>query len=169
MHPRSKHWHQLDLILVRKQHLNNVLLTSSYLSADCDSDHSLVGCKMRISLRRHHKSKKPRLARLDTSKMCFPEKIKQFSDLIRCFKPNAEDEASLTWNALRDSMYSSALQTFGKRSYKSSDWFDDNAQVLLPLVESKRQALLQYNNHPSTINLGNLRAARKVVRQATRK
>ena len=24
MHPRSKHWHQLDLILVRKQHLNNV-------------------------------------------------------------------------------------------------------------------------------------------------
>ena len=38
-HPRSRHWHQLDLIVVKKQHLNNVLLTRSYHSEDSDSDH----------------------------------------------------------------------------------------------------------------------------------
>ncbi|KAM9365333.1 craniofacial development protein 2-like [Pholidichthys leucotaenia] len=47
-HPRSKHWHQLDLILVRHAAIKNVLHTRSYHSADCDTDHSLVCCKIRL-------------------------------------------------------------------------------------------------------------------------
>ena len=46
-HPRSKHWHQLDLILVRRAAIKSVLHTRSYRSADCDTDHSLVCCKIR--------------------------------------------------------------------------------------------------------------------------
>ena len=41
-HPRSKHWHQLDLIILRRASLKNVLHTRSYHSADCNTDHSLV-------------------------------------------------------------------------------------------------------------------------------
>ena len=41
-HPRSKHWHQLDLILTRRNCLSSVQITRSYQSADCDTDHSLV-------------------------------------------------------------------------------------------------------------------------------
>ncbi|KAK0063712.1 craniofacial development protein 2, partial [Biomphalaria pfeifferi] len=41
-HPSSKHWHQLDLIMVRQNCLKFVKLTRSYHSADCDTDHSLV-------------------------------------------------------------------------------------------------------------------------------
>ena len=41
-HPRSKHWHQLDLILTRWTHLKNFLVTRTYHSADCDTDHSLM-------------------------------------------------------------------------------------------------------------------------------
>ena len=37
-HPRSKHWHQLDLILVRQTAINNVLRTRSYHSEDGDTD-----------------------------------------------------------------------------------------------------------------------------------
>ncbi|XP_055876902.1 craniofacial development protein 2-like [Biomphalaria glabrata] len=40
-HPRSKHWHQLDLIMVRQKCLKFVKLTRPYHSADCDTDHSL--------------------------------------------------------------------------------------------------------------------------------
>ena len=42
--PRSKHWHQLDLIILRRASLKNVLHTRSYHSADCNTDHSLVCC-----------------------------------------------------------------------------------------------------------------------------
>ena len=41
-HLRSKHWHQLDMILFRRAALKNVLHTRSYPSADCNIDHSLV-------------------------------------------------------------------------------------------------------------------------------
>ena len=49
-HPRSKHWHQLDLILVRHDAIRNVLHTRSDHSADCDTDHSLVCCKSKIRM-----------------------------------------------------------------------------------------------------------------------
>ena len=35
-HPRSTHWHQLDLILTRSANLSTIKITSSYQSADCD-------------------------------------------------------------------------------------------------------------------------------------
>ncbi|KAL7877616.1 hypothetical protein SRHO_G00042590 [Serrasalmus rhombeus] len=41
-HPRSKHWHQLDMVIVKRTSLKHVLLTCSYHSANCDSDHSLA-------------------------------------------------------------------------------------------------------------------------------
>ena len=40
-HTRSKNWHQLDLVLVQRHQKNDDLLTRSYHSADCNSDHSL--------------------------------------------------------------------------------------------------------------------------------
>ncbi|XP_069181296.1 craniofacial development protein 2-like [Procambarus clarkii] len=45
-HPRSKHWHQLHLVLTGRNNLRNVKLTRSFQSADCDTDHSLVVCKV---------------------------------------------------------------------------------------------------------------------------
>ena len=56
-HPRSKHWHQLDLVLTRCTNLGNVKLTRGYQSADCDIDHSLVCCKGNFKAQRVHHAK----------------------------------------------------------------------------------------------------------------
>ena len=50
-HPLSKHLLQLDLILVRRAASKNLLHTRSSHSADCDTDHSLVYCNIRMPLR----------------------------------------------------------------------------------------------------------------------
>ena len=55
-HPRSKHCHQLDLILFRRAALKNVLRTRSYHNADCNTDHSLVCCKIRLQPKRFHRT-----------------------------------------------------------------------------------------------------------------
>ena len=47
-HPRSKHWHQLDLILTRRSSLPSTTITCSYQSADCDTDYSLVCCRVKL-------------------------------------------------------------------------------------------------------------------------
>ena len=56
-HPRSKRWHQLDLILVRCAVIKNGLHTRSYHSADCYTDHSLVCCKIRMQPKKFHRTK----------------------------------------------------------------------------------------------------------------
>ena len=60
-HPRSKHWHQLALILARRQDLNSIRNTRSYHSAECDTDHILVSAKVNlIPCKLHHAKTKGR-------------------------------------------------------------------------------------------------------------
>ena len=79
-HPRSKHWHHLDLILFRRAALKNVLHTSSCHSADCNTDHSLVCCKIRLQPKRFHCTKKHGNPRIDVSKMSQPNLMSQFAE-----------------------------------------------------------------------------------------
>ncbi|XP_069741682.1 craniofacial development protein 2-like [Narcine bancroftii] len=55
MHPRSKHWHLLDYILVRESDKRDVLHTRVMPSAECHTDHRLVRCKLNL-----HFKPKPR-------------------------------------------------------------------------------------------------------------
>ena len=57
-HPRSKHWHQLDMILTRRDSINSVCSTRAFHSADCDTDHSLIAAKVKLKPRKIHHSKK---------------------------------------------------------------------------------------------------------------
>lgn len=50
---------------------------------------------------------------------------------------------------LRDGIYNAAIAGFGKSIKKNVDWFEENAQTLLPLVEEKRSTLIAYKNSPS--------------------
>ena len=54
--PRSKNWHQLDMILFMRSALKNVLHTHSYhtQSTDCDTDHSLVCCSIKLHPKKFH-------------------------------------------------------------------------------------------------------------------
>ena len=67
--PRSKHWHQLDLILVRCAAIKSVLHTRSHHSADCDTDHSMACCKIRMQPKKFHSTKKMGNRRVGVSKM----------------------------------------------------------------------------------------------------
>lgn len=64
--PCSKPWHQIDLIVTKREHLKNVLHTRVFQSADCDTDHSLVCCKFRVPSKKVHRQKKPVKFCIDT-------------------------------------------------------------------------------------------------------
>ena len=48
MHPGSKSLHQLDLIISRREHLNNIPITRAFHDADFDTDHSLIYTKVQM-------------------------------------------------------------------------------------------------------------------------
>ncbi|KAG6931029.1 craniofacial development protein 2, partial [Chelydra serpentina] len=50
-HPRSKHWHLLDYIIVRARDRSDVLLTRAMTSADdCWTDHHFIRSTMKIKI-----------------------------------------------------------------------------------------------------------------------
>ncbi|BHF70261.1 hypothetical protein SprV_0301331100 [Sparganum proliferum] len=64
-HPRSRHWHLLDYVIVRRRNQRDVLVTKATAGADGWTDHRLVISKMRIGLqpRRRPQGKRAVLGR----------------------------------------------------------------------------------------------------------
>ena len=50
MHPRSKHWHLIDYVLVRQADAGDVRVTKSMCGADCWTDHRLIVSKLKLVL-----------------------------------------------------------------------------------------------------------------------
>ena len=169
-HPRSKHWHQLDLILVRCSAIKNGLHTRTYHSADCDTDHSLVCCKIRMQPKKVHRHKKQGNPRIETSKIHQPDLVEQFTvDLERELAASQpRDSATEEWETLRDTMHRTALATFGRKTSKSQDWFEAKSIEMTPVIEAKRAAFVEYKRVPSKQNLQILRAARNKAQQTAR-
>ena len=170
-HPRSKHWHQLDLILTRRSSLSSVRLTRSYQSADCDTDHSLVCCMVKLHPKKFHHTRQPGKPRINTQNMTQP-------DLVQLFANNLEQETMIedsgstktkSWDEVRDAIHQVAMATFGKKTPKSQDWFDANATEMKPVIEAKRQHLAAYKAVPNEQNLQALRTARNRAQQTARR
>ena len=70
MHPRSKHWHLIDYVIVRRKDRQDVKVTKTMCGADCWTDHRLVVSKLNLliqPIRRPHGKKVPKS--LDVSKL----------------------------------------------------------------------------------------------------
>ena len=78
MHPRSKHWHQLDHVITRRRLLCSVRNTRTYHSADCNTDNSLVLSKVVLKPRSFHLSKTKCLPRINTGKTTCPIQSQKF-------------------------------------------------------------------------------------------
>ena len=70
MHPRSKHWHLIDYVIVRRTDRQDVKMTKTRCGADCWTDHRLAVSKLNLRFqpaRRPQGKKAPK--RLDFSKL----------------------------------------------------------------------------------------------------
>ena len=128
-HPRSGHWHQLDLIITRCQSLSSVLITHSYHSADCDTDHSLVHSKIRLQPKKIHHSRKEILTHINTCYSRDLVKIGEFLDTLQHTLSQDDDP----W----------------KRKRKNANWVEAFWLEMEPVITAKRTALLKCKQCPS--------------------
>lgn len=99
-----------------------------------------------------HYAKPPGKKRIDASETQHPDKAAEFTrslDNALLADPPPEGDAQLRWNSLRDTIYSTALKTFGKRRGKTQDWFEASSGRLTAVIEAKRAALLDHKRHPA--------------------
>lgn len=108
-HSWSCHWHQLDLVITRRQDLSSVLLTCTYHSTDCNTDNSLVISKVRVKPKKIHYTKIKGLPLINTCCTNNPVEKQKF---VNSFK-----------EAIETSTSSDSTIHSGKKSSLRSCWF----------------------------------------------
>ena len=60
MHPRSKHLHLIDYVIVRRRDLNEVQITRAMRGVECSADHHLIRSTLWLTVRPPVRRQKPR-------------------------------------------------------------------------------------------------------------
>ncbi|XP_041976468.1 uncharacterized protein LOC121731180 [Aricia agestis] len=169
-HPRSGHWHQLDVVLSRTKDIREILHTRSFHSTDCDTDHSLVAANIAFSPKRIHSSRVMGRKRLNLSQLHNDEKIRTFECLAKEMLDswNTSTPTSVEWSNVKELLTASAGEVFGHLKTKSRDWFAENAEHLHPLLVSKRDAALKHRMNPSMDTKNILRAKKAALQRSAR-
>nr|VZI50031.1 unnamed protein product [Spirometra erinaceieuropaei] len=185
-HPRSRQWHLLDNVLVRRQDQRDVLVTKAIAGADGWTDHRLVISKMRIRLqpRRRPQGKRPP-GKLNVALLSLPahhlhfsnELAQRLDNLPIAAADDAADDAAATaenasvenrWCQLRDTVQSTALAVLGRAPRQHQDWFDDNDAAIRNLLAEKNRLPEAYVDHPTEDNIAAFYRSRRQLQQRLR-
>nr|VZI20002.1 unnamed protein product [Spirometra erinaceieuropaei] len=183
-HPRSRQWHLLDYVLVRRRDQRDVLVTKAIAGADGWTDHRLVISKMRIRLqpRRRPTGKRP-TGKLNVALLSLPAHRLHFSNELAQRLDNlpiaaaADDDAAAAaenasmenrWCQLRDTVQSTALAVLGRPPRQHQDWFDDNDAAIRNLLAEKNRLHKAYVEHPTEGNKAAFYRSRRQLQQRLR-
>nr|VZI31082.1 unnamed protein product [Spirometra erinaceieuropaei] len=152
-HPRSRQWHLLDYVLVRRRDQRDVLVTKAIAGADGWTDHRLVISKMRIRLQPH---RRPQAQRLDNLPIAADDA--------------AAETASMEnrWCQLRDTVQSTALAVLVRAPRQHQDWFDDSDAVIRNLLAEKNRLHKAYVDHPTDATKAAFYRSRRQLQQRLR-
>ena len=93
-----------------------------------------------------HHSKGSGPSRINTARLSDPELCIKFADSVK--KALESTPAIVTaeerWIFMRDTIHSTVLSTFGKKERQNSDGFDENLLEMEPVINPKREALVNY-------------------------
>nr|VZI07622.1 unnamed protein product [Spirometra erinaceieuropaei] len=178
-HPRSRQWHLLDYVLVRRRDQRDVLVTKAIAGADGWSDHRLVISKMHIRLQpsRRPQGKLPpgklnvALLSLSARQLHSSNELAQRLDnLPTAADGAAAEDASVEKRRcqLRDTVQSTALAVLGRAPRQHQDWFDDNDVAIRNLLAVKNRLHKAYADHPNEDNKAASYRSRRQLQQRLR-
>jgi hypothetical protein len=140
MHPRSKHWHLLDYVIIRRKDRRDVRVTKTMCGADCWTDHRLLISKMNLRItppRRPQGIKAPK--RLNVA-MLKDDLVKQrlAEEMKNKLPPPATDadvDVEKEWAELCNTIYTVASDVVGPTTRRHKDWFDENNSRIQQLLD----------------------------------
>nr|VZI06603.1 unnamed protein product [Spirometra erinaceieuropaei] len=186
-HPRSRQWHLLDYVLVRRRDQRDVLVTKAIAGADGWTDHRLVISKMRIRLqtRRRPRGKRPP-GKLNVVLLSLPAHHLHFSNELAQRLDNlpiaaTDDAAAATataaaenasvenrWCQPRDTVQSTALAVLGRAPRQHQDWFNDNDAAIRDLLTEKNRLHKACVDHPTDATKAAFHRSRRQLQQRLR-
>ena len=154
MHPRSKHWHLIDYVLVRQRDRRDVRITKSMCGADCWTDHRLLVSKMNMHVQPHVRPQGVKAApkKLDVNKLSNPAVEQSLQaglaqHLGACTA--SPDDVPVAWQEFTDTVQAVSKEAIGTVKYKHQDWFDENDMAIQRLIDNKHKLFGAHVNDPT--------------------
>ncbi|KAI8440933.1 hypothetical protein MSG28_009230 [Choristoneura fumiferana] len=143
MHPRSKHWHLLDYIIVRRKDLRDVLITRAMRGALGWTDHHLIRSRMQLKLKAPRRASHKIPPRVAFSALISSPELGNKLDLAfaECAPPTISASTNDEWRSFAESLHGCALDNIGKPMKRDQDWFDAADNNIRMLVEKYRHEL----------------------------
>ncbi|KAF7251590.1 Craniofacial development protein 2 [Varanus komodoensis] len=174
MYPRSKHWHLIDYVIVRRKDRQDVRVTKTMPSADCWTDHRLIISKLSLHIKpkRRPQGNKTVMKKINVGKLRNPNAAASLAEDLdnQLSELQLEENAEKDWKCFRDIVHSSALKVLGPSHRKQQDWFDENDEEIKALLAEKHHLHRAHQNDPlSTVKKNTFNNARRTVQSKLRK
>lgn len=176
IHPRSKHGHLIDYVIVRRKHLHEVLSTKVKRGACCDTDHFLLVSRIIIKPYKPKRSQQTVIPqRLNTGRLNDKKVIATYRAALEQGLNQRETsiinaDSNELWNSLKSCIYQAGKHATGVTKKQNADWFDENEAVILPLIEERRMRQNKVYDDPSNLTAKTeLRRARNHLQRETRR
>ena len=147
MHPRSKHWHLIDYVIVRRRDLNEVQITRAMRGSECSTDHRLIRSLLRLTVIPPARRQKPRhilnvhAAHNQNTREELRNAIAQsLSHILTTSTLNCTSNLIMEWQALSSDLLIASQSTLGNMERRHQDWFDDNATDIRSHIHDKNAA-----------------------------
>jgi hypothetical protein len=134
---------QLDHVLVDTRHASDVLDVRSYRCSEQDiehhdSDHFLVGAKLRARVSNINQTRGQRCRRLDVDKLQQPGITKRFRKELDKRLSDLDLE-EVEWSRCCDLMTKTAEEVLGYQQAVRNEWFDDEClQTCQAVIEARK-------------------------------
>ena len=158
MHPRSRQWHLIDYIIVRKSQVKDTMITRAMRGAECWTDHRLMVSKMNIKIRppirkNSKPNKKVNCAALKdgTKRDLYAVRVRELVSSTTFASQN--EFSSEEWDSFSAKLLSEAIDILGFQTRKHRDWFDDNNVEICSMLKAKNKAHTACISNPSSIPL----------------
>ncbi|CAH1250114.1 Hypp8770 [Branchiostoma lanceolatum] len=143
MHPRSRAWHLLDFILVRRDDLRDIKSTRVMRGATYETDHLMVRavCNLRIAPVRRKRARQP-LRKLDVSllQQKAEDLVNKVSDSTNQLTDHNTEDVGVNerWGQISSAVYAAAKEVLGHPRRRHADWFDQNDADIEKLMAEVR-------------------------------
>lgn len=142
-HPRSKRCHLIDYIITRRVDLADIRSTRAMRGADCSTDHYLIRslCNFHIKPPRRKTGPTP-VKKLNVSKLADSKMQALLMTNMEANMTNLPCDGTINdqWENLCEKVYQTSVDTLGHTARKHQDWFDENDEEILSLLDERRRA-----------------------------
>lgn len=180
-HPKSKQWHCIDYVIMRKADQRKCLDVSVLRGADCNTDHRMLRAKVMVGKRKlfRRRSGETTVKRWDVAKLHGSNVDEEGWETTRgAYLRNAKEKLIEMWNdrssvedkwdAVKLSLRHGAEMTLGFEDRRQPDWFRESEDYLKPLFVKRNELYALWLETRRERDRKKHAEARRVARRAVR-